>query len=271
MTGTGREDIYPHSLKSALEANPFENILDSNIFSAYIRPELPVPKIEDPRKVQLHQGDITRHPGYLKSNQINQIFTYIGFIKRTDNSAYRTYLPLLFRELNQFLRVLEQIIFEMDVSVSKEIYDEQKNGYASFLESYEAQPRNKIKWIEKIWKHQKIYLENVDMLLDTLMLRGRVFDFSEDPLYGRIIDFLDQRFSPPAPDPPGITDYAFVANCCVKAIRDETPKTIWSGDIHIIRIMEALYSDESDLSERLPRIYLRASYTPRHYAQLFPG
>jgi len=261
---------YPDSLKSVLEANPYENILDSNIFSAYIRPDLPVPQIDDPRKTQAHHGGIRRHPGYLRSSQINQVFTYIGFIKRTDNKAYRPYLPILFRELNRFLRVLEAIIFEMDVTVSKEIYDEQKDGLENFLASYEVQPHNEIEWIEKIWKQQKIYLENIDMLLDTLKLRGRTFDFSEEPLHDQLVTFLKRFFSGSPVERPSITDYAFVANCCAKAIKDQAPKTIWSGDIHIIRILEALYSDESGFSKMLPPIYLRASYTPRHYEQLFP-
>jgi len=270
MTVTETEETYPDSLKSVLEANPHENILDSNIFSAYIRSDLPVPKIEDPRKTQVPQDGGRRHPGYLRSNHINQVFTYIGFIKRTDNREYRPYLPTLFRELNRFLRALEEIVFELDVSVSKEIYDEQKEGLEKFLKSYEAQPHNRIEWIEKIWKHQKIYLENIDMLLDTLKVRGRVFDFEGDPLHGRIVDFLQRVCRSSAGEWPSVTDYAFVANCCIKAIRDRAPKTIWSGDIHIARILEALYDEASNLSPLLPELNLRASYTPRHYAQLFP-
>jgi hypothetical protein len=264
------ETPYPESLKSVLEANPFENILDSNIFSAYIRSELHVPPIDDPRKTQIHDGALRRHPGYVKSSQINQVFTYIGFIKRTDNRQYREYLPTLFQELNRFLRTLETIIFELDVSVSQEIYEEQKNGLENFLTSYDGQPHDQIGWIEKICKHQKIYLENIDALLDTLQLRGRVFDFSDDPLYGKIVGFLKHRFSPEREEQPSANDFRFVANTCVKAVKDGGPKTIWSGDIHIIRILEALYGDASSLSKVLPEIYLRASYTPRHYQQLFP-
>ena len=43
---------YPESLGVALQENPLENILDSNIFSAYIPEELDVPEIIDPRKTQ---------------------------------------------------------------------------------------------------------------------------------------------------------------------------------------------------------------------------
>jgi hypothetical protein len=93
---------------------------------------------------------------------------------------------------------------------------------------------------------------------------------SEDPLYDEIVRFLSDRFAGETDEQPSITDYRFVANCCLKALREDEPKTVWSGDIHIIRILEALYGKDSGLSERLPEIYLRASYTPRHYEQLFP-
>jgi len=264
------EDRYPDSLKSVLQDNNFENILDSNMFSAYIPEELPVPKIDDPRKTQAYQGGILRHPEYIKSNQINQIFTYIGFIKRTDNKGYREYLSILFSALNRFLRVLEEIVFELDVTISREIYEEQKAGLENFLQSYKAQTHNRIAWIEKIWKHQKIYLENIDMLMETLKLRGYVFDFSQDPLYKAVVGFCSNFFCDVTSECPGITDYNFVANCCAKAALDKKPKTIWSGDLHIADILEALYSNKSTLRNKFPQIYLRASYAPRHYAQLFP-
>ncbi len=264
------EEKYPDSLKLVLQETPHENILDSNMFSSYIPEELSVPKIEDPRKTQRSVNGITRHPGYVRSGEINQIFTYIGFIKRTDNRGYREYLPLLFRELNRFLRVFEDVVYSLDVAIPEEIYAEQKEGLENFTVSYDGQPRNRIAWIEKIWKQQKIYLENIDMLVETLKLRGQVFDFGDDPLCLAIVAFCKNFFSRDSAERPGFNDYRFVANCCAKAVKDNEPKTIWSGDTHISRILKALYGKESGLVGDLPEIYLRASYAPRRFARLFP-
>ena len=261
---------YPESLKIALEENTFQNILDSNIFSAYIADELAVPRIDDPRKTQISPDGIPRHPGYVRSAQINQIFTYLGFIKRTDNRAYREYIPLLFQELNRFLRIFEEIVYSLDVTIPQEIYVEQKEGFKNFVASYGGQMRNRISWIEDIWKHQKIYLENMDMLLETLKLQGLVFDWKEDLLYEKIVTFCKDAMSHSDSDRPGDMDFKFVANCCTMAARDNVPKTIWSGDSHIVKILRTLYSDQSGLKKELPRIFLRASYGPRGYAQLFP-
>ena len=260
---------YPYSLKSVLQENKFENILDSNMFSAYIPRELPIPRIDDPRKAEASVKNTLRHPGYIRSAKINQIFSYLGFIKRTENRRYREYLPVLFQELKKFFSVFEDIIFTLDVTISEEIFLEQKSGFQNFIDSYSAQTHNEIEWIEKIWKHQKIYLENIDMLLETLKLRGQVFDFKEDLLYEEILAFCENYFHDNSSRGPGNTDYHFVANCCTKAARDNKPKTIWSGDRHITKILTTLYK-KSHLRKELPGIYLRASYDPRHYSQLFP-
>ncbi len=260
---------YPYSLKSVLQQNKFENIVDSNIFSACISRDLPVPKIDDPRKTQVSMQRIPRHPGYIRSTQIDQIFNYIGFIKRVKNQEYRPYLPTLFQELKLFLGVLEEIVFAPEIAISEDIYAEQKEGLQNFFANYQGRPNRKVKWIEKIWRHQKIYLENIDMLLETLKLSGQVFDFKEDPLHEKIVIFCKDYFHDEASANPGDTDIGFIANCFSKAVRDGEPKTIWSGDMGICKILKVLYA-ESDLITTLPQIYQRSGYTPHNFSQLFP-
>ncbi len=260
---------YPYSLKSALEENQFENIIDSNIFSAQIPDELSVPKINDPRKFQISQYGIERHPGYIKTVRINQIFAYTGFIKRVDNSEYREYLPVLFQELNRFLRVLEEIIFTLDVTIPKEIYAEQKQGIKNFRASFNKRLHRKVEWIEDIWKQQKNYLENIDILVETLKVRGRVFDFSENPMYEEIVKSCKDLFNNVNSEYPADNDFGLVANCCLRAACDKKPKTIWSGDSHILMILKILY-DKTGFREAFPQIYLRTGYFPLRYAQSFP-
>ncbi len=260
---------YPYSLRAVLQQNNFENIVDSNIFSACIPRDLPVPKIEDPRKFQASLQRVPRHPGYLRSVHIDQIFNYIGFIKRVENKGYRSYLPLLFRELKLFLGVLEEIVFATEIAISEDIYAEQKNGLRNFFANYQGRPKHKVAWIEKIWKHQKMYLENIDMLLETLKLSGQVFDFKEDPLHEKIVAFCNKYFQGQASVNPGDTDIGFVANCLSKAARDQQPKTIWSGDMGICNLLKVLY-DESDIITELPQIYQRSGYAPLNFSQLFP-
>ena len=260
---------YPYLLKSVLQQNTFENIADSNIFSACIPRDLPVPKIIDSRRTQTLMNRIPRHPGYISSNHIDQIFSYIGFVKRVKNQEYRPYLPLLFQGLNRFLRVLEEIVYAPDIAISKDIYVEQKEGLENFFGYFHGRTNYNIEWIEKIWKHQKNYLENIDMLLETLKLSGQVFDFKEDLLYKTIVTFCKEYFRGDTSAPPSNTDISFVANCFSRAARDREPKTIWSGDMHITRILNALYAN-SDLTTTLPQIYQRASYTPHNFTQLFP-
>jgi hypothetical protein len=260
---------YPYSLKAALQENQFENVIDSNMFSAYIHDELSVPKIDDPRKLQVSKNGIERYPGYVKAAHINQIFAYTGFIKRIDNREYREYLPVLFRELNRFLRVLEEIVFTLDVTIPQEIYAEQKEGINNFLASFNQRSHYGIEWIEDIWRHQKNYLENIDMLIETLKVRGRVFDFSETPLYETIVKSCKDLFSNVNSEYPADSDFGLVANCCLRAACDNKSKTIWSGDSHILMILKILY-DNSELKKAFPQIYLRAGYFPFHYAQSFP-
>jgi hypothetical protein len=261
---------YPYSLKATLEQNRYENILDSNMFSAFIPDHLPVPKIDDPRKTTVSGSGLPRHAGYVRSAQINQVFTYIGFIKRTDNRAYREYLPLLFDALKEFLKVFEEIVYSLDVAIPHEIYLEQKDGFENFLVSYDGQTRNRIAWIEDIWRQQKHYLENMDMLVETLNQRGQIFDCNQTPLYRMIVAFCRDALSNGHADRPSDTDVSFVANCCAKAAQDDAPKTIWSSDSHIVKILESLYNEQSGLRKDLPEVLLRAGYGPRCYTQLFP-
>ena len=80
----------------------------------------------------------------------------------------------MFDALRQFLKIFEEIVYSLDVTIPQEIYLEQKDGFENFLVSYDAQTRNRITWIEDIWRQQKLYLENMDMLVETLKLRGQI-------------------------------------------------------------------------------------------------
>lgn len=265
------EDIerYPYSLKLELEQNRFENILDSNIFSAYLSHDSPVPQIDDPRKTQSYRHQTQRHPGYVRSRQINQIFNYIGFIKRLKNREYRSYLPVLYEELKKFLRVIEDIVYSGYISIPEDIYDEQKKGIENFFSSYNGRGDRQIKWIEKIWKQQKNYIENIDMLIEALKASGQVFSCKGDALHDKILQFFEDRFHWTSSTPPSNTDIHFVANCISKAARDNEPKTIWSGDKDITRILEALYHS-AEFHAKLPQLNQRGNYNPFNYAQLFP-
>ncbi len=263
------KERYPFSLKSVIEENRFQNIIDSNMFSAYIPEELPVPRIEDPRKAQIANGKIFRHPGYVRSQHINQTFHYTGYIKRVENSQYREYLPMLFRELKYFVRVLEDIVFTLDVAIPREIYVEQKTGIENFLLAYQERARFGREWIEEIWKHQMNYLENIDMLMETLQVQGQVFDFSDHSLYAEIVSSCKDLFRTFGWEYPADADFGLVANCCLKAAYENQSKTLWSGDGHILMILKILYT-ESDLSKKFPQIYLRTSYSPQRFKQSFP-
>ena len=182
---------------------------------------------------------------------------------------YAKYLPMLFKELNRFIRVVEEIVYTPSISISADIYTELDTGLQQFFEAYYNRPRNKPGWIEEIWKYQKIYLEHIDMFLKTLEVNGQVFDLKTESLHKDIVDFCGHYFYDINRDPPSKTDVNFVANCCTKAAIDKEPKTIWSGDRHITRILYALY-DYSTLPKNFPQIYLRASYLPLRFNQLFP-
>ena len=119
---------YPQSVFRALQQSPFENILDSNMFAVYISRELTIPRVQDPRRTQKPYDGISRHPSYVSSSYINQVFNYLGFIKRTQNSSYQQYLPVLFHELNHFLTVMEDIVYNLNIAAPVEVYEEQKKG-----------------------------------------------------------------------------------------------------------------------------------------------
>lgn len=256
-------------LKNLFARNQYENIVDSNILSAYIPVNFPIPQIIDPRKRQAPSNGTPRHPTYIQSVQINQIFNYIGFIKRIQDKKYARYLPLLFKELKRFIRVLEEIVYEPSISISEDIYGELDAGLQRFFDSYHNRRDDKEIWVDQIWKQQKFYLEHIDMLVKTLKINGQVFDLKSDPLNKAIVDFCNNYFEGPKHRSPENTDILFVANVCSKASEDNEPKTIWSGDRHIYRILKALYNC-SPLAREFPQIYLRASYLPLRFNQIFP-
>lgn len=261
---------YPFILKDLLKHNQYENIVDSNILTPYIPEDAPIPEIKDPRRTQsLYSNGRLRYPGYVKSTQINQIFNYIGFIRRMNKREYSVYLPMLFNELKRFIRVVEEIVYTPCISISAEIHAELNQGLQNFFCAYYNRSRDNEDWIEEIWRYQKIYLDHIDMFLKTLEFTGRVFDYKETSLHGEIVSFFETHFYDAHRDPPSGTDINFVSNCCTKAAMDNEPKTIWSGDRHITRLLKALYS-RSDLYRQFPQIYLRASYLPLRFNQLFP-
>ena len=262
-------ESYPYILKNLFEDNEYENIVDSNILSAYIPINFPIPQIADPRKCQPSTEGTPRHPTYIKSAHINQIFNYIGFIKRIHKKEYARYLPSLFSELKRFIRVLEEIVYEPSISISEDIYDELYKGLQNFFDTYHHRTCKRDSWIEKIWRQQKFYLEHIDMLIKTLKINGQVFDMASSPLHAEIVQFCNDFFRDASTDPPEDTDILFVANVCSKAAWDNEPKTIWSGDRHIYQILQALYQ-KSNLTKAFPQIYLRASYLPLKFNQLFP-
>jgi hypothetical protein len=262
-------DRFPYSFRMALEQTRIENLFDSNMFSAYIPRELPIPRIDDPRQAQRRPIGVERHPSYVPSPKIDQVFSYLGFVKRMDNAAYRPYLPMLYTELTRFLRVIEDMVYRLNIAIPAEIYQEQKRGLERFFLAYRENAGRTIEWIGKIWKHQKFYLEHLDMLIETLKMRGRVFDCSADPLYTEILLVCRGCVHAGEGDAPGEKDIRCVANCCAKAARDGESKNLWSGDRHILRILKALYT-QSALCARFPQIYLYSSYEPGNHAQWFP-
>jgi hypothetical protein len=261
---------YPYILKNVFKTNQYENIVDSNFLNAYIPRDFPVPRIDDPRKTQWSGSGTARHPSYVKSSEINQIFNYIGYIKRSNQQSLSRYLPILFHELRRFVRVIEEVVYAPDISISEDIYLELETGLQRFFDAYQARTCDRDSWKEDIWKHQKFFLEQIDMLLKTLKINGQVFGMKSDALYQSVVDFCKNYFCDVRMDPPSETDFYFVANCCAKAAKDHKPKTIWSGDRHITRILKALYN-HSSLTREFPQIFLRANYLPLHFNQLFPN
>jgi hypothetical protein len=257
-------------MKALLQRERFENVLDSNMFSAYIVRDLPIPKVDDPRKIQTNTGGVERYPGYVRSVKINQIFNYIGFIKRIENREYTQYLEPLFQELNVFLKVMEDIIYSLNVAIPVDIYEEHRRGLENFLKSCPPPAAHHIEWIGSIWKNQKLYLEHIDMLIETLRVRGRVFNFRGDPLYEKLLRAGKAvTAGTGVGELPGETDIRFIANSCVKAARDGESKTLWSGDTHVLRILKHIYANEG-LAAEFPQIYLRSGYEPLNLIQIFP-
>lgn len=261
---------YPQSVFQVLQQSPFENILDSNMFAAYVPRELAVPRIKDPRKTQHAQGETFRHPGYVHSSHVNQIFNYLGFIKRSQNSGYQQYLPVLFHELNHFSIVMEDIVYNLDITIPIEIYEEQKKGFECFFEAYRTRSGGNIEWINDVWRHQKVFLDRMDMLFETLKVRGRIFDCSSEQLYERIFSFCNESIDRNGLDKPNKNDLGFIANSCTKAALERQPKALWSGDRHILEMLRLVYGDP-DLSSRFPQLYLYSSYDPHNHAQWFPA
>ncbi len=195
----------------------------------------------------------------------------MGYIKRTQNRQYRKYLPMLYDGLGEFLRVMEDVAYNLDIKVSLEIYEEQKKGFESFSRIYRTRREHDVEWIGKIWKHQMLYLEQIDMLLETIKTRGKVFDHSEEPLYTRIFAICRKFATGGRSESETYIDMdcRFIANCCTKAALDGRPVTVWSGDAHILMILRNIYTIP-EIFKAFPQIYLRSSYDPLSFAGLFP-
>ncbi|MDD5008156.1 MAG: hypothetical protein PHU49_15330 [Syntrophorhabdaceae bacterium] len=261
---------YPQSVFRALQQSPFENILDSNMFAVYISRELTIPRVQDPRRTQKPYDGISRHPSYVSSSYINQVFNYLGFIKRTQNSSYQQYLPVLFHELNHFLTVMEDIVYNLNIAAPVEVYEEQKKGLECFFNVYRTRSGGNLEWINDVWRHQKLYLERMDMLFETLKLGGRIFDFSSEQLYERIFSFCSQAIARNNLDKPNKNDLGLIANSCAKSALEQQPKIIWSGDKHMLEMLKLIYNDPL-VRDQFPQIYLYSSYDPRDHAQWFPA
>jgi hypothetical protein len=264
-------DRYPYSIKLALQKSQYENVLDANMFSAYIPRDMDILRFEDPRKTNMQNVGIFRQPGHIHSTHINQIFSYIGFIKRIQNQEYRKYLPMLYQELSDFLAVIEDVVYNLDIRLSLEIYEEQKRGFESFLNTYHNRRDHGVEWIDKIWKHQLIYLEQIDMLSEALKMRGKVFDYKEEPLYAQIVSVCREFAKGGKTELETFIDMdcRFVANCCTKAALDQCSKVIWSGDTHILMLLRKIYTIQK-IYKKFPQIYLHSSYDPLNFAELFP-
>lgn len=240
------------------------------MFAAYIPRELAIPRIKDPRKTHKPHEGISRHPGYVSSSYINQVFNYIGFIKRTRNSDYQQYLPMLFHELNLFLTVMEDIAYNLNITTPVEIYEEQKKGLECFFNVYRTRSGGDIEWINDVWRHQKLYLERMDMLFETLKIRGRVFDLSSEGLYEKIFSFCSQAIARNHLDKPNKSDLGFIANSCTKSALEQQPKILWSGDKHMLEMLKLIYNDPG-LRGLFPQVYLYSSYDPHNHARWFPS
>ncbi len=200
---------------------------------------------------------------------INQVFSYIGYIKRSKNEKFKEHLPILFSALDRFIRILVDIVYKPDLITTEDIFMEQQSGLKNFLNMFHHRKQHKEQWIESIWNHQKLFLDNIDRVLNSLKRRGKIFDYKNDPFHETIVSSCRLYFQEHHAELPGDTDLNFVANCCLKAAHDGRPKTIWSGDRHIERILKSIFS-QPHLSNDIPQIYQRANYFPHSYSQIFP-
>lgn len=257
---------YPYALKTALQQSRFENILDANMFTAYIPRGADIPRFTDPRRNGTMGVGTFRQPGHVNFPHINQVFSCIGYIKRIQNLDNLKYLPVLYEELGRFLNVMEDITYSLDVMLTQEIYEAHRRGFESFSGAYHT-PRSKdVEWIENVRKHQFLYLEKIDALIETLNARGCVFDHSEEPLYGAILSACRGLADP---DPSFDTGCRFVASCCTRAALDGRPKVAWSGDGQVLKLLKHVYTIP-DIRGAFPQVYLRSSYYPMNFAELFP-
>lgn len=264
-------DRYPYALKTALQQSRFENILDSNMFTAYIPRDAGVPRFADPRRTGTTNVGTYRQPGYVNFPQINQVFSCIGYIKRIQNLDNLKYLPVLYEELGRFLKVMEDIAYSLDIMLPHDIYEAHKRGFENFAGTYHDHRGKDVEWIDKIRKHQFIYLEKIDALIETLKARGCVFDHSEEPLFAAIISVC-RGLADGAPAGDGAsfdTNCAFIANCCTRAALDGRSKVIWSGDGQVLKLLRHIYTIP-DICGAFPQVYLRSSYYPMNFAELFP-
>ena len=266
-----RTDKYPYSLKSVLQESPHENILDSNMFTAYIPRGMDIPRLAEPRSAGTPNTGKYRYPGQIRSAHINQVFSCIGYIKRTRNPDHLKYLPALYEELGRFLLVMQDIAYNLDVRLTLDIYEAQKRGFESFFSTYHDLRDRDAEWVCMVRKHQMIYLEQIDMLIETLKARGKVFEHRREPLYAQVLsacrELTDRTGN--GPDTAAETGCSLVANSCARAALDGEPKVIWSGDMQVLKLLRHIYTIPG-LKGAFPQIYMRASYDPMDFAELFP-
>lgn len=264
-------DTYPYALKTALQESYFENILDANMFTAYIPRDAEVPHFADPRRPGTMDIGTYRQPGYVNFPHINQVFSCIGYIKRIQNLDNLKYLPVLYEELGRFLKVMEDITYSLDIMVPQEIYDAHKRGFESFVTTYHKARSKDVEWTEQVRKHQFLYLEKIDALIETLKARRCVFDNSGEPLYAAIVSACRElaNAAPSGNGAPFETNCSFIANCCTRAALDGRSKVLWSGDGHVLRLLRHIYTIP-DICRAFPQVYLRSSYYPMNFAELFP-
>jgi hypothetical protein len=177
---------------------------------------------------------------------------------------------MLFHELNLFLTVMEDIAYNLNITTPVEIYEEQKKGLECFFNVYRTRSGGDIEWINDVWRHQKLYLERMDMLFETLKIRGRVFDLSSEGLYEKIFSFCSQAIARNHLDKPNKSDLGFIANSCTKSALEQQPKILWSGDKHMLEMLKLIYNDPG-LRGLFPQVYLYSSYDPHNHARWFPS